>query len=145
MPATDRTPPLIVLGFDWGTQKIGVAVGQSVTATATPLAPLGANQGIPDWTEVKQVVDRWQPDLLIVGIPLNMDGSESDSSRLARKFGRRLAGRFSIPWMGMDERLSTFEVRQEARLAGVQPPSIDSLAAKVIVESWLREQSASSI
>jgi len=133
MPDT-ANPSRVVLGFDWGTQKIGVAVGQEVTGTATPLPALRAAQGIPDWDEVGRLVAEWQPALFVVGIPLNMDGSESDSSLRAARFARRLSERFRISWVGVDERLSTAEARSIASTDG----PVDSIAALVIVESWLR-------
>ena len=97
-----------VLGFDFGTRRIGVASGQAVTATASPLAPVPARDGIPAWEQLDALVAEWRPDALIVGLPLNMDDSESELSRLARKFGRRLGARFppyfdansaqGVPW-----------------------------------------------
>jgi putative Holliday junction resolvase len=139
---THKPEVLVVLGFDWGTQSIGIAIGQSVTATATPLPPLRAKQGIPDWSKLQSIVEEWQPDLFVVGIPLNMDGSQSESSIHAERFGRRLEGRFGISWTGVDERLSSFEVKSRLRQAGetgVTKGSIDSLAAKLILESWFTQ------
>ena len=152
MPDTgNRKPPrpkaLVVLGFDWGTQSIGVAIGQSVTATATPLPPFRAKQGVPDWSKLQSVVEEWQPNLFVVGIPLNMDGSESESSIHAERFARRLEGRFGIPWTGVDERLSSFDVKSSLRQAGetgVTKGSIDSLTAKLLVESWFRQNPTAS-
>ena len=138
MPDTDRTRARVVLAFDWGTSKIGVAVGQRVTGTASPLPPLRAIQGAPDWDEVERLIAAWQPDLFVVGIPYNMDGSDSDSSRRATRFARRLAGRFGIGWVGVDERLSTAEARGEA---GAEEP-VDSLAARLLAESWFRVDAA---
>jgi putative Holliday junction resolvase len=129
----------VVLGFDWGTQKIGVAVGQSATGTATPLPPLRAVQGIPDWSEVERLVEAWRPDLMIVGIPLNMDGSESESSHRATRFARRLSARLDIPWAGVDERLSSAEARYDGLVTGASPRSVDSMAARLLVESWFRQ------
>ncbi len=124
------------MGFDFGTQKIGVAVGQRLTGTATPVAIVRAVNGAPDWHELERLVVEWQPAKLIVGLPINMDDSESDMSRLARRFAQRLAGRFGVPVETMDERLSSFEVRSEHK--GEQR-DIDDLAAVVILESWLRQ------
>ena len=133
----------MVLGFDWGTRSIGVAIGQSLTATAEPLRPLPAKQGVPNWSDVERIIEEWQPDLFVVGIPLNMDASQSDSSIRAARFARRLEGRFGISWTGMDERLSSYDVksrlRQERRAGAVKKGPIDSMAAKLILESWFRE------
>lgn len=140
MPDTAKPAPRLVLGFDWGTQKIGVAIGQAATGTATPLASIGAVQGLPDWTAIGRLVAEWEPDLFVVGIPLNMDGSESDSSRRARRFACRLSARFDIPWAGVDERLSSVEARYDAAAArGAAIESVDSVAARLLLESWFRE------
>lgn len=103
-----------------------------------------ARDGIPNWEALEQLVREWQPDLLVVGNPLNMDDTESELSRLAGKFGRRLHERFRVAVEFMDERLSSFEAKQQLREAGHsgdyrQDPA-DSLAAKLILESWLRQQ-----
>src|SRR5690625_5668021 len=84
---------LSVLAFDFGTQYIGVATGQSITQTASPLAALKAKDGQPNWEQVAELLKQWQPQLLLVGLPLNMDGSASELSRRARRFAGRLQGR----------------------------------------------------
>ena len=140
MSATASAPPMVVLGFDWGSKSIGVAIGQSVTATANPLSILKARQGVPDWSVIQKLMDQWEPDLIVVGIPLNMDGTESESSLQARRFGRRLEGRFAIRWEGVDERLSTVEARNDLRDAGKSADRVDSHAAALIVESWFDQQ-----
>lgn len=133
--------PRRILAFDFGTKRIGVAVGQELTATATPLAPLKARDGIPDWQQVEQLVKQWQPDAFVVGVPLNMDGSPSEMAVRAKKFSNRLHGRYHLPSYGMDERLSSFEARRE--IEAVQTESVDSLAAKLILESWFKQEQAS--
>ena len=140
MPGTADRSASVVLGFDWGTQKIGVAVGQEITGTATSLPALRAVQGVPDWHEVERLVAAWQPGLFIVGIPLNMDGSESESSHRASRFARSLSGRFAIPWVGVDERLSSVAARSELAEAPDGGAALDSVAARMIVESWLDER-----
>lgn len=101
---------------------------------------LRARDGIPDWSEVEKLVSEWQPDQLLVGNPLNMDDTESELSRLAQKFGNRLAARFRLPVEFMDERLSSFEAKQQLRDAGhrgdFRSDPADSLAARLILESW---------
>ena len=104
--------PFTVLGFDYGTLRIGVAVGQNLTGTASPIDILRAKDGIPDWDQVKNLVKQWQPELFVVGLPYNMDDSESELLVRARKFALRLHGRFHLPWYGMDERLSSFEAKE---------------------------------
>ncbi len=128
------------LAFDYGLKNIGVAVGQSLTASARELAPLKARDGIPDWLQLEQLLKEWQTGLVVVGIPLNMDGSESEMSRRARKFGHRLHGRFGVEVAFIDERLSTREAKSLAAERGHRgnygEAPIDSLAACLLLESW---------
>ena len=124
----------LVMAFDYGMKKIGIAVGQHVTKTATPIAIIRASNGVPDWTRVEQLVGEWQPELFIVGLPLNMDGSESEMARRAARFARKLNGRFGIRVDTMDERLTTFEARQRSKQDG----EVDDPAAAEILESWFR-------
>lgn len=124
------------MAFDFGMNKIGVAVGQMVTRSANPLTILKAKDGIPNWDEIGKLIKEWQPDQLIVGLPLNMDGTESEMSRLAEKFSRRLNGRLNIPCATMDERLSSFEAEQYAE----KDEKLDAIAAKLILETWLGQQ-----
>ncbi len=132
---------LTALAFDYGLKNIGVAYGQSLTGTARELPPLPARDGVPDWERLGALIQEWQPQLLLVGLPLNMDDSESELSRRARKFGNRLHGRFGLPVELFDERLTTRLAKEEARQRGhrgnfaAQP--IDSIAARLLLESWL--------
>lgn len=126
------------MGFDFGTQSIGIAVGQEITRTATALKPLPAKDGTPNWDNLTQIVKEWQPSRFIVGMPFNMDGSDSELCKRAARFGGRLQGRFGISWVGVDERLSSFEVKSALKESGKKLKGpIDSLAAKLILESWL--------
>ena len=127
---------ITALGFDFGTRRIGVAFGQSISGTARPLAVLPAKDGIPDWQQIQQLMDTWQPDLLVVGLPYNMDGSDSDLLQRATKFGNRLHGRFHLPCYGIDERLSSIAAEE---LAGSGDEPVDSIAAQLILESWFAE------
>lgn len=126
----------LVMGFDYGTSRIGVAVGQGLTGTATPLGVIAVRNGAPDWNRIENLVREWQPSLFIVGLPLNMDGTDSEMSRHASRFARQLQGRFNIDAATMDERLTT----REARELMEDGEAVDALAAKLIVESWLREE-----
>ncbi|RTR05607.1 Holliday junction resolvase RuvX [Halomonas nitroreducens] len=136
-----ETGQRLILGFDFGTRRIGVAVGNELTRSARALEPLPARDGIPDWTRVARLVEEWQPDLFVVGLPVNMDGSESVMSTRARKFGKRLFGRYGIPCEMADERGSTREAKAIAREAGhrgnYREDSVDGLAAVLILEAWL--------
>ena len=147
MTAADNQASITVLAFDFGTQKIGIAVGQSLTLTATPLAEIRAREGQPDWNQVATLIKEWQPDAFVVGVPLNMDGSEFDLTLRARKFGQRLHGRFGKPWHEMDERLTSFEAREKSQIHQKQKSSrssktnlVDSVAASLILQSWFAER-----
>ncbi|MFI0473046.1 Holliday junction resolvase RuvX [Halomonas sp. HMF6819] len=130
----------LVLAFDYGTRRIGVAVGNELLKSARELEPLTARDGIPDWQRVEALLKEWQPDLLVVGLPLNMDDSESEMSRRARKFGNRLHGRFGKQVEMVDERGSTKEAKSIARDAGhrgnYREESVDGIAAVLILEGW---------
>ncbi len=136
---------LTVLAFDYGEKRIGVAVGQNITGTANPLNPLNAKDGQPDWLKVENIIKEWLPNLIVVGLPLNMDATEQLLTKRATKFANRLNGRFSIKVEMMDERLSSVEAREqlfdEAGYQGLKKSSIDSQAAVLILESWFRENS----
>jgi putative Holliday junction resolvase len=135
--------PSRILAFDYGTRHIGVAVGQSITRTASPLAAIAAKDGVPNWDTVAAVIAEWKPDHLLVGLPLNMDGSASELSQRAEKFARRLHGRFGLPVLTWDERLSSFEARGELLARGernFRNAGVDSLSARLILESWFAAQ-----
>ena len=124
-------PAGYVLAFDFGLRNIGVAVGQPVTRTASPLTTLKATDGKPNWPELTALVDEWQPSTLLVGLPLNMDDTESDLSELAREFADRLKRRFKLPVKMVDERLTTFEAQR------VDPEHAHEVAAVLIAQTWL--------
>lgn len=125
-----------LLGFDYGRKRIGVAVGQSLTATANALTTISAREGKPDWPAITRLVAEWKPGALVVGIPYHMDGSEQDMTRAAERFCRQLEGRYRLPVYRAEERLSSYIVEQ--RLGGRQ--AIDPLAAQVILQDWLQQQ-----
>lgn len=133
----------LVMAFDFGTKSIGIAVGQALTAKGQALKPIKANDGVPNWDEIAAILKEWQPDLVIVGRPLNMDGTESEMSLRANKFGKRLHGRFGLAVENMDERLSTREAKILARDAGhkgnYKQQPIDSIASLLILESWFQQ------
>lgn len=133
-----------VLGFDFGTKSIGIAIGNALTCAATPIPAIKARDGIPNWETVEAVLAKWQPDKIIVGLPLNMDGSEQELTRLARKFGQRLHGRFLYPVEYQDERLTTADAKarlfEQGGYKALAKGAIDSVSAALIVESWLESQ-----
>ena len=138
-----------IMGFDFGTKNIGVAAGQVITQTATALPQLRARDGIPDWIEVEALISEWKPDAVVVGIPLNMDGTESQMSMRARKFGKRLLGRFNLPFYEADERLTSFEAKEWADRLGHKghygSNPVDGMAAQIILEAWLNDPKNASL
>lgn len=133
-----------VLGFDFGKKSIGVAVGQEVTGTASPLNALKATDGIPDWQQLQKVFDEWQPHLAIVGLPLNMDGSNQDITFAAKKFANRLNAKYRVPVETCDERLTTVDAKAQLFEMGgykkLDKQKIDSASACLILESWMETQ-----
>lgn len=129
-----------LIAFDYGTKNIGVATGQTITRSANSLTPLKAKDGIPDWSQIEKILNEWKPDLVLVGLPLNMDDSESELSARARKFANRLSGRFGVKVELMDERLTSFEAKGEVIARGgsrhYKTNPVDSIAARLILESW---------
>lgn len=134
----------ILLGFDFGLKRIGVAVAQTVTKTARPLCMVPANAGEPRWDELDKIIKTWRPDKLIVGIPLNMDGTEQPITKNAKKFADALRERYKIPVYGIDERLTTKEAREQTFATGgykaLQKKQIDSVAAQLILETWFMQK-----
>ncbi|MTI62958.1 Holliday junction resolvase RuvX [Methylophaga sp.] len=137
---TSRT----ILGFDFGMKNIGIAVGQELTRTANPLTAIKARDGIPDWERLGKLLQEWQPGLLVVGLPLNMDGSEQAMTAAARRFGNRLHGRFNLPVEWQDERLSTYEALDHlgirSKMDSRQRSDVDQISAQLILQSWLNQQ-----
>lgn len=127
-----------VLGFDFGKTHIGVATGQTLTGTAAGLTIIRAKNGSPNWDQVGVLMQQWQPDLIIVGLPLNMDDSESILSNSARRFARKLQGRFGIHAKMVDERLTSREAKMASHNSGHRTTKkVDHIAAALILQSWL--------
>lgn len=133
-----------VIAIDYGLRNMGVAVGNTVSRTAQPLIIIGARDGVPDWGALTKLIEEWQPDRVIVGHPLNMDGSESDISQRVMKFARQIEGRCAIGVTLVDERLSSREAKAAALSAGhhgdFATAPIDDQAAAIILTTWLNEQ-----
>ncbi|MCP4331281.1 MAG: Holliday junction resolvase RuvX [Gammaproteobacteria bacterium] len=125
-----------VIGFDFGTCWIGVAVGQTLTRQATPLTTLKTN----DWKSIERLIDEWRPQKLVVGLPRSMTGEDHAMTARAKRFGRQLQGRFGIDTGMVDERLTTREAYQIAleKEEYKSKQEIDSLSAALITESWLQ-------
>ena len=124
-----------LMAFDYGPSHVGIAIGQTVTHTASPLASVQARHARPDWPSIARLIDTWQPVALVVGEPLNMDGTEQPMTRRARRFSRQLQGRFGLPVFLADERLSSREARSRLD-PGADPRDDHAVAAQVILETW---------
>ncbi|MBT3054798.1 MAG: Holliday junction resolvase RuvX [gamma proteobacterium symbiont of Clathrolucina costata] len=129
-----------LLGFDYGSRKIGVAVGQTVTGTATALETLHLVNHKPDWQRIANLIEEWRPQALVVGLPLDVDDSETDATQPALRFSRQLEGRFHIKVYLADERYSSFEARDRLGHNAKRLEDYDAVAAKLILETWLNEQ-----
>ena len=135
----------LALGFDFGLTRIGIATGQTLTQTATPLTAVVAKNGVPDWDYIATLLDDWKPDIVVVGLPLHEDGSTSEMAELAKRFGKRVQGRFGVQVAFIDEFDSTREAREHLNYRGKasdQCGNLDAAAASVIVERWLGTQHA---
>lgn len=137
----------ILMGFDFGMRSIGVATGQSVTQTASSLSAVQAKAGIPHWEKLDRLIKEWQPEALVVGIPLALDNTELSITAAAREFASSLKARYQLPVYGIDEQLTTRSAKEELFADGgykaLKKADIDSLSAKIILETWFtrkREQ-----
>jgi putative Holliday junction resolvase len=135
-----------VLGFDYGSRLIGIAVGNRFTGSARGLGTAQVREGDPDWRRIDALRQEWLPDTLVVGLPLTLDGEEQPASRGARRFAEKLSQRYGLPVELVDERHSSREAAQRfasARAAGLKKrrdaAAIDAEAAAVILERWLAE------
>lgn len=137
--------PETVLAFDFGLKRIGLAAGDTLTATAAPRPAIPVTRGQPDWRIIEREVRTWHPRILVVGAPYNVDGSPGALAAAARDFAAELGSRFGLPINMVDERWSSLEAAAalKARRASgerrrrVQREDIDSAAAAVILERWL--------
>lgn len=131
------------MAFDFGTRRIGVAGGQEMLGTGQPLAMLPARDGVPEWDHIEALLKEWRPDLILVGLPLNMDDTENDMCARARKFGKRLHGRFHVDVEMVDERLTSFEAKGQVMARGGSRDygqhGVDDRAAVLILETWFNQ------
>ncbi len=138
-------PEGVYLGFDFGYKRIGVAVGQQLTASASPLNTIAAKQGIPNWDLIQTLIDEWRPLALVVGLPTCIDDSEQYTTGASRGFARQLRKRFDLPVYLVDERLSTVDARSYLFSRGgyrkIKQAEVDSIAACIILEQWLKTSS----
>lgn len=129
-----------VLGFDFGEKRIGVAVGEHILGIAHPLTTIAAEANDERFSQIEKLIAEWRPALLVVGLALSLDGEEHGLTALCKKFARRLDGRFGLPVVLVDERLSSAEASQNLREMGIggrrQKPMLDQVAAQRILQSY---------
>ena len=132
----------VFIGFDFGIKRIGVAVGQRLTGSASPLATMEAIAGVPDWDKMRVLIAQWRPSALIVGLPTCIDDRELYTTAASRAFASQLENRFSLPVHLVDERLSTVEAKARLFSKGgyrkIRQSQVDSIAACIILEQWLQ-------
>ena len=126
-----------ILSFDFGTKKIGVAVGQTKTRTSSPLEVIFNKNNVTNWSKIHSIVEEWRPELILVGKPLNMDGTDSDIMKTVNIFFEKLNKITNIPCEYVDERLTSFEARQN--LLEINTDLVDAHAAKILIDHWLSE------
>ncbi|WP_347556637.1 Holliday junction resolvase RuvX [Robbsia sp. KACC 23696] len=151
----------VVLGFDYGEKRIGLAVGNTLTGSARPLAIIENRSRDYRFAEIGKVIAEWRPAVLVVGLPFHPDGAAHEMTQLARRFGNQLNGRFNVPVVWVDERYTSVEARQLAREAGQggggrgrsgggagrggRGPRIDDAAASLILQQYLNDGGTSQV
>lgn len=143
LPILQRKYPDIigtVMAFDFGEKRIGVATGETMLKTAHALTTIDAEQNEVKFKQIGLLIAEWQPSLLVIGLPTHMDGEAHTMTQLAKKFAQRLEGRFNLPVVMVDERLSSAEAAQSLNAAGIkgikQKAMIDAVAAQSILQSY---------
>jgi putative Holliday junction resolvase len=147
-PAKDPPAPGVILAFDFGHRRIGVACGDSITRSASPAGTVAVDAAGPRWDQIDSLLRRWTPHLVVVGLPYNVDGSESALGRDARRFAAQFSERYPLEVAMVDERYSSMDAHarlKSARESGlmrrkVSKADIDAAAACVILERWFTEQ-----
>lgn len=148
LAALAALPTVTALGFDFGLRRIGVAVGQSITGSATGLGALASSGATLPWPEILRLAAEWRPQAAVIGIPYNIDGSAQPLTGRAEAFGAALAERLGLPVFHVDERLTShaaaaeLKVERQAGRRRLRKGDIDSRAARLILESWLRDLAA---
>ncbi|MDP6967875.1 MAG: Holliday junction resolvase RuvX [Gammaproteobacteria bacterium] len=135
--------PINLLGFDFGSKRIGIAFASQASTEPVILQAISARDGIPDWEQINKLVKEWQTQAFVVGIPYNMDGSVGEMAHRARKFANRLSNRFALPSYVVDERLSTYAAKQvhlsQGGSSNWKKHGVDGIAAQLILQSWFVE------
>ena len=136
------------MGFDFGTVRIGVAVGETVTGLAHPLTMIPSEPVAQRFEQIGALLAEWQPHQIIVGLPTHLDGSAHEMTQRCRRFGNQLHGRFNLPVDWVDERLSSAEAAQRLQQAGKSARDskdhVDAIAAQILLQQWLDQQSQNS-
>ena len=143
LPILERSYPDIagtVMAFDFGEKRIGVATGETVLKVAHPLTTINTEENEVKFSQIEKLIQEWRPALLVVGLPMHMDGGSHLLTHLSKKFAQRLEGRFNLPIVMVDERLSSVEAAQNLSAAGVkgtkQKAMLDAVAAQSILQSY---------
>lgn len=143
LPILERSYPDIagtVMAFDFGEKRIGVATGETLLKVAHPLTAINAEENEAKFVRIAALIQEWRPALLVVGLPMHMDGEAHLLTQLSKKFAQRLEGRFNLPVVMEDERLSSFDAAQNLSAAGVkgikQKAMLDAVAAQSILQSY---------
>ena len=149
MGSTARTGEATVLAFDFGTRRIGVAIGNALTRVARPLTTIGGEANAARFEAIAALINEWQPDMLLVGRPLHADGSAHEMTARAERFARQLSGRFGLEVSFVDERFTTLAADAELTDAGVRGQRRkalrDAVAAQLILQSWFDETKRNEI
>jgi putative Holliday junction resolvase len=134
------------IAFDFGYKRIGMAVGQGLTCSASPLPTLNAKAGVPNWADIAKVLAQWQPEALIVGLPTTIAGESLYTTKAAKRFAKQLQQQFNLPVHLVDERLTTTAAREQVFATGgyrkLKKTPIDGIAACIILEHWLTDNRA---
>lgn len=131
--------PGTVLAFDIGEKRTGVAIGQTISGDARPLTTLATRDGAQDFDAIEKLIHDYAVDTLVVGLPLNMDDSEQLTTNMAKKFARRLEGRYHLPVHLVDERLSSWQAEQDMETGTDKKSGIDAHAACIILNDWMQQ------
>jgi putative Holliday junction resolvase len=140
-------PPSTLLAIDYGLKRIGIATGSLVTGTASPLETVASVANQPNWERLRKLISEWQPDIIVVGLPRNQDGTDSEMTTIVNEFATELLGRCGIPVEFIDERYTSVEAeallreqrRQGIRNKKLRKEDVDAVAAQLIAESWMRK------
>ena len=123
-----------IVAFDFGEKKIGVAVGQTSTYTSSPLQVIFNNHDKVNWNEISVLLEEWRPELILVGKPLNMDGTDSEIMKKVDTFYKKMESLYDAKFEYVDERLTTFEARDILKENNVE--TVDANAAKILIDNW---------